>query len=86
MAPAKISERTFLSCRGEEEKSESNVFVVYYLLNDYTVHMVFKSYRHHSVLPVMFVIRQNFSDLGQLVLKLSVGVDLDTETFKKDTF
>ena len=37
------------------------------------------SYRHHSMLPVMFVIRQHFSDLGQLVLQLSVRVDLDRQ-------
>lgn len=32
------------------------------------------------MLPVVFVIRQDFSDLGQLVLQLSVREDLDTET------
>lgn len=37
------------------------------------------SYCCHSELPVMFVVRQSVSDLGQLVLQLSVGVDLNRE-------
>lgn len=37
------------------------------------------SHSDHAVLPVVFVVRQHFSDLAQLVLQLSVGVDLDTE-------
>lgn len=39
-----------------------------------------RRYRYNPVLPVMFVVRQNVFDLGQLVLQVSVGVDLDQET------
>lgn len=42
------------------------------------------SYRHHPVLPVVFVVRQHFSDLGQLVLHLSVRVDLNTKRNQQD--
>lgn len=34
-------------------------------------------YGNDSVLPVVFVVRQNLPDLGEVVLHLSVGVDLE---------
>jgi hypothetical protein len=34
-------------------------------------------YSDDSVLPVVFVVRQNLPDLGEVVLHLSVGVDLE---------
>lgn len=40
---------------------------------------LWKSYCCHPELPVMFVIREHVSDLGQLLLQLSVRVDLNRE-------
>lgn len=74
-APASISERTFFSCTTagvqSREHQQSSIWKHLHLQ-----HRSQDTHRHHAMLPVVLVVRQHLPDLAQLVLQLSVGVDL----------